>query len=397
MHFLLLLAACLLVTEALPGLPKHRAQKYSRHAHSKLLQARHVRKRELHKRATAISPKIFIISMFDSEADVWYENMPSLYEQNITISGFSPLFPDAHCTEAGDVCQLTTGEGEINAASTVSALLYSSQFNLTQTYFLVAGIAGINPHLATTGSVTFAHYAVQFDLQYEFSYNQVPANDSSGYFPQDAYYPDSPLTSDYPSLYGVYGTEVFELNFNVVDRFAHIASLQTLNDTDSAAAYREKYPYAPANQTPSVVICSTGTSNVYWSGSVLGDAFYNYTLLMTNGSAHYCATQQEDNAHLEVFLRGDLAGLVDYSRVGIMRTASDFDRAPPGETEVFHLLYADQEGFEPSIENIFIAGKAIVDDVLQNWNKTYRNGVQADNYLGDLFNSLNSSVTPDIG
>ena len=95
--------------------------------------------------------------------------MPSLYDGNITVPGFSPLFPDAHCTSSGEVCQLTTGEGEINAASTISALIYSNLFSLNQTYFLVAGIAGINPHLGTTGSVTFAHYAVQFDLQYEFS------------------------------------------------------------------------------------------------------------------------------------------------------------------------------------------------------------------------------------
>ena len=396
MRFLFSFVACLLAVEASSLIPKHRAEKYSRNAHPKP-RPRRVRERSLSVRATTISPKIFIISLFDSEADVWYENMPSLYDHNITIPGASPLFPDAHCTTAGDVCQLTTGEGEINAASSVSALLFSSHFDLKKTYFLIAGIAGINPHLATTGSVTFAHYAVQLDLQEEFSYNQVPSNDSSGYFPQDGYYPDSPLSSDYPTQYGIYGTEVFELNFNLVNRYAHIASLQHLNDTPGAAAYRAAYPYAPANQPPAVEICSTGTSNVYWSGSVLGDAFTNYTLLMTNGSAHYCATQQEDNAAMEVFLRGDLAGLVDYGRVAVMRTASDFDRAPPGETEVFHLLYANQQGFEPSIENIYIAGGAIVRDVLKYWKGTYEGGIKADNYLGDLWNSLNSTIKPDIG
>jgi purine nucleoside permease len=130
----------------------------------------------------------------------------------------------------------------------------------------------------------------------------------------------------------------------------------------------------------------------------------------------YCATQQEDNAHLEALLRGTLAGKVDFSRVAIMRTASDFDRAPPGETEVFHLLqvysaadfrddllmcgeqtrYADQQGFDISIENIFIAGNAIVKDVLKNWNSIYKAGIKPENYIGDLFNSL-GSANPDIG
>lgn len=80
-----------------------------------------------------------------------------------------------------------------------------------------------------------------------------------------------------------------------------------------------------------------------------------------------------------------------------MRTASDFDRAPPDESEVFHLLYADQEGFLPSIENIYLAGNEIVKDVLANWASVYEKGVAADNYVGDLFNSLPGKVKPNIG
>lgn len=33
--------------------------------------------------------------------------------------------------------------------------------------FIVAGIAGVNPKIASIGSVTFARYAVQVALQYE--------------------------------------------------------------------------------------------------------------------------------------------------------------------------------------------------------------------------------------
>jgi purine nucleoside permease len=33
---------------------------------------------------------------------------------------------------------------------------------------MVSGISGGNPHYVTTGSVTFAKYAVQLNLQYEF-------------------------------------------------------------------------------------------------------------------------------------------------------------------------------------------------------------------------------------
>lgn len=190
---------------------------------------------------------------------------------------------------------------------------------------------------------------------------------------------------------------MFELNDNLKKRAVALAKKATLNDTEAAQTYRATYGYAPASEPPTVVECDSGTSNTYWSGSVLGDAFSAYTKLLTNGSGLYCNSQQEDTATLEALLRGDLAEKLDFSRVIIMRTASDFDRAPPGETETFHLLQAEQEGFAPAIENLYVAGIEIVKDVLEHWEDVYESGVKAENYVGDLFNSLGSEVAPDIG
>lgn len=80
-----------------------------------------------------------------------------------------------------------------------------------------------------------------------------------------------------------------------------------------------------------------------------------------------------------------------------MRTASKFDRAPPGEDEVFHLLDAAQNGFEISIQNIFIAGYEIVQDILMYWDGTYDRGLLPGNYIGDAFDSLDYFIAPDIG
>jgi purine nucleoside permease len=57
--------------------------------------------------------------MFDPEAEIWW-NIPEfdLLALNITVPGFSPLFPDAHCTADGEICQLITGEsGKHNLSS----------------------------------------------------------------------------------------------------------------------------------------------------------------------------------------------------------------------------------------------------------------------------------------
>lgn len=58
-----------------------------------------------------IKPKVFLIDMFPPEGAAWY-GIPefNLLARNISVPGISPLYPDVHCTETGDVCQIVTGE-----------------------------------------------------------------------------------------------------------------------------------------------------------------------------------------------------------------------------------------------------------------------------------------------
>lgn len=321
-----------------------------------------------------------------------------LFAKNITVPGFSVLFPNAHCLADGSICQLTTGESEINAAVTISSLIASSQFDLTETYFLIAGIAGVNPKYGTLGSIAFSKYAIQVALQYEFDAREKPADFPTGYFPQGSYAPD-----EYPG--SIYGTEVFEVNEALRDIAADLAATATkFNDSSAAIAYRANFStgldgnatlYEAATKAPGIIKCDTATSDVYFSGALLGEAFENTTTLLTNGSGIYCMTAQEDNATLEAMLRGAVNKLVDFSRIIVMRTASDFDRPYSGETPEENLLYADQGGFKPAIQNIYIAGVKVVQGIVSAWDSKFAAGINATNYIGDIFGSLGGA--PDFG
>jgi purine nucleoside permease len=337
---------------------------------------------------------ICCVNQFIDEADVWY-NIPEfdVLAQNISVPGLSPLFPDVHCTKDGSICQLTTGEGEINAASTIAALLHSSCFDLRSTYFLIAGIAGVNPKVATIGSVTLARFAVQVGLQFEIDAREIPADFPTGYFPQFATAP-----GQFPGT--LYGTEVFEVNDNLRQfafRLAKTAE-QRLNDTADCQAARAPYlnvsSFAAVGNFPSVVLCDTATSDTFWSGTLLGEAFDNTTKIFTNQSAVYCTTQQEDSATLNALFRGALTKLVDFSRVIVMRSASDFDRPPPGESAVASLL-GPTPGFEPSVLNLHIAGVPIIQGIISEWKQTFEGGIKPTNYVGDIFGSLGGE--PDFG
>jgi purine nucleoside permease len=61
------------------------------------------------------------------------------------------------------------------------AFVLSTKFDLTETYFMVAGIAGVNPEVATLASVAFARFSIQFAVSYEIDPREAPEDWSTGY------------------------------------------------------------------------------------------------------------------------------------------------------------------------------------------------------------------------
>lgn len=104
----------------------------------------------------------------------------------------------------------------------------------------------------------------------------------------------------------------------------------------------------------------------------------------------YAHTSQEDSATAQALLRADRAGVADLSRLIIMRTASDFDRAPPG-VSAYDAFETDTHGFQIAVENIFVAGNPVVQAIVHGWQSEFANGIapQADfTYTADEFHSL---------
>ena len=224
------------------------------------------------------------------------------------------LYPEITCNENAEVCNIILGEGEINAASSMMALMLSPKFDFRQTYWLCAGIAGVNPHQTTIGSVAIVRYAVQVGLQYEIDSRDLPADWPFGYIPYGR---------DYPFLYPniSYGTEVFELNMDLQRAAFLLAANSTLVDSGPPREYRALYAaeYPNAGVVPGIAMCDVATSDVYYSGNRLSEAFDQTARIWTNGSARYCMSAQEETAYLEVLVRGAVEGLVNFARVIVMR------------------------------------------------------------------------------
>jgi purine nucleoside permease len=249
------------------------------------------------------------------------------------------------------------------------ALILSEKFDLRDTYFLIAGIAGIDPHQGTTGSAAWARYLIDYGISWEIDAREIPgtaADPSTPPWPYGylAIYPTDTTNQPWnslPSLPTPYHSEMYQLNEALLQKILSLTSgvNLTVNDNPTAAAYRGHYAEAKAKGPPSVIQCDTAAGDTWFHGIHLGERAAAWTTLWTGGKGTYCTTQQEDNATYMALSRGAISGLVDLNRVAVLRTASNFDRPYPGET-AWHSLCGcgpegDSGGFVPAVNNLWAA------------------------------------------
>jgi len=314
---------------------------------------------------TPRAPKVMIVSMFAPEAQNWLDELGPW--KATPVAGLSEDYPMVQCN-AADVCVMTTGMGHTNAAASMMALVFSRAFDLRHTYFVVAGIAGINPELGTIGSTAWARYLVDFGIQWELDAREIPPGWKTGYLGINTKSPDDKPPLDYK-------TEVFQLSEPLLQKAYALSRHAALTDSAEAQAARSKFKQAPANLPPQVIVCDTLAGDTWFSGTLLGQRATQWTRLLTDGKGVYCTTQQEDNATYEVLKRGAKVGLVDVDRVAVLRAGSDFDRPYAGQSAVDNLLdYQSQGAFVISLRNLFLAGNPLVQAISTDW-PAWKDGV----------------------
>ncbi len=316
-------------------------------------------------RAAPLQPKVMIIAMFAPERQVWLDRLGPWRE--IRVTGLAAEYPTVHCNRQA-VCVLTTGMGHAHAAASTLALVLAREFNLSRTWFLVAGIAGIHPEHGTLGTTAWARYLVDFGLQWEIDAREIPPDWPSGYLGINTKHP-----RDKPPL--DYRTEVFQLDEALLQKAYALSRHVTLVDGPQAQAARAKFPAAPANQPPVVTQCDTVAGDTWFSGTALGERATEWTRILTDGRGVYCTTQQEDNATYEALKRGGAAGRLDLKRVAVLRAGADFDRPAPGQSSADNLLnYAQQGGFDIALRNLVLTGEPLVRAITGDWAR-WRVGV----------------------
>ncbi|MDH3276379.1 MAG: purine nucleoside permease [Gammaproteobacteria bacterium] len=264
------------------------------------------------------------------------------------------------------VMAVLLGGGIANATASVMALGLDPRFDLSNTYWLVAGIAGGDPADISLGSAAWARHVVDGDLLYEIDGREIPDHWPYGMVPLGASEPaDDP--EDIKTGWTV-DTISFSLNEQLVEWAYSISKNLRLADSDGIATSRDMYVgYPQAQRPPFVTKGDTLSSSTYWHGELLNHWANDWVKLYAGTDASFMTSNMEDSGTLTALRRLGRSGYVDTDRVLVLRTVSNYTMPPPGKTAQWSRTAPFADKGLPALESAFVVGNTVVQALLANW------------------------------
>jgi len=314
--------------------------------------------------------KIVVVTMYEVEAEtgdhfgefrLWVERLP-LTERLPFAHGFREL---RYSPQKG-VLGIVSGVGTARAAASIMALGMDPRFDLSRAYWLIAGIAGVNPQEASIGSAAWAEWVVDSDLAYEIDAREIPQDWPTGYLPLGKTRPyEEPVKAEG-------GHEVYRLVPSLVAWAYDLTAGTQLADTPALQAARARYVGYPAAQAPpSVLRGDEVTGSTFWHGALLNQRAKEWMAYWTGGRGRFVMTGMEDTGTLQALTWLGRAGRVDPHRALVLRTGSNFSMQPPGTTAAESLTAETlgvYSGYFPALEAAYSVGRRVVDELLGGWD-----------------------------
>lgn len=320
---------------------------------------------------TPIPIKVVIVTMFETGEDSGDD--AGEFQRWRERRHLDALFPAPHMhhpirvnLDTG-VMGIVTGMGTANAAASIMALGLDPRFDLTKSYWLVAGISGFDPADASLGSVAWADFLVDGDLSHEIDAREIPEDWNHGYFPLFSQGMDDRERKDY-SL-----GEVFQLNPALVDWAFELTRDMDLPDHPSLAATRDLYvEHEVAQRKPFVLRGDQLAAMTFWHGELMNAWANDWVDYWTDDAGEFVSSAMEDTGTYQSLEYLDRAGRVDKDRLLVLRTASNYTMPPPGKSAADYLREEQHDsyaGLDAALENAYIVGSVVVDEILSNWPK----------------------------
>jgi purine nucleoside permease len=323
--------------------------------------------------ATPIPVKVVVVATFEVGADTgdkpgefqfWVER--EHLDQSLEVPGMDHVVRTNGQGLFGVVSGTTS-----RAGLQMQSLILDPRFDFSHTYWLLAGIAGVDPADASLGSAAWARYVVDGDIAYEIDSRETAEDWPYSILVIGA---DRPNTKPPPQ-----GWEplkmCFELNPALVARAYALTKDVPLLDTPEAQAYRATYVGSPnAQKPPFVLLGEVLGCNRYWHGARLTRWANDWVRLMTDGRGEFVMTAMEDQGVATALYSLARQGKVDFQRVLFLRTASNYCAPAPKQGTVSSLT-AEYAGGLLAYESAYRVGSVVVHDILEHWD-AYAEGVK---------------------
>ena len=332
-------------------------------------------------RPTKIPIKVVVVTMFEMGEDTgdtpgefqyWVERLP--LKQEIPFpQGTHPL---RYNREKG-VLGLLTGVGTAKASASVMALGMDERFDLTNAYWVVAGISGIDPEDGSSGSAVWADWLVDGDLAHEIDPREIPQDWNTGYLPLQSSQP-----FELPRPQQNFDC-VSQLNPQLVNWAYGLTRDMQLHDTDEIQYIRTQYQQFPKAQLPPTVLKGAQLSaSTYWHGKYLNAWANEWTKYWTGGKGNFVTSAMEDTGTLQALNMLEKAGKADKDRLLVLRTASNYTMQGDGMTAVQSLTGENlaKKGYTayiPALEAAYVVGSKVVDELSAHWEQ-YKNELPGD-------------------
>jgi purine nucleoside permease len=313
--------------------------------------------------AGPIPIKVVVLTTFESgataaktsgEFQAWAERWP--LTQPLKVPGIEGrvLYSD------DGVLGVVTGM-RARARESVAALVLDPRIDVSHAYWLVAGIAGVDPRAGAIGSAAWARWVVDADPNFEMDDREIPKGWTEGLWSLGTLRPG--VKGAAPGSSGM----VWKLNPGLVGWAYGLTRDIALPDNPQLAAARAGYPSEPAAMAPAKVFLGDdlGTTR-FWHGARRTEWARNWVKLWTDGAGVFAMSECEDQGILDVLDIFAREGRVDRARVLVLRTASNYTREADGADPVVRFAPG---GGAAAFEAAYRVGAPVVKALLAGWPK----------------------------
>ncbi|WP_293453572.1 purine nucleoside permease [Phenylobacterium sp.] len=311
--------------------------------------------------ARPIPIKVVVLTAFEVGADTgdrpgefqaWVERYP--LTETMTVPG---IVRPVRLSKDG-VLGVVMGEWG-RARGSIASLVADPRFDLTKAYWIMAGIAGVDPRAGSIGSAAWADWVVDGDPLFELDDREAPADWPWGLY---AFGADAPgkkgRADDFSGM-------VWRLDPGLVRWAYGLTKDISLPDNPQLAADRAKFSTEAAAQTPPRVFVGTSLASVrFWHGYRRTEWARAWVKTWTDDQGTFAMSAGEEQAILDTLTVNAPGGRVDPRRVLVLRTASNYTREGDGEPQPVRFAPG---GAEAGFEAAWRVGSPVVRALVAGW------------------------------